>query len=60
MRKQGKIEKDQVWVQAALDMEDIELAKRVAFLALDNGAERWGHLCYTGMDFQPSALSVRP
>ena len=39
MRKQGKIEKDQVWVQAALDMEDIELAKRVAFLALDNGAE---------------------
>jgi len=28
-----------VWVQAAIDVEDIELAKRIAFMALDAGAE---------------------
>ena len=27
------------WVQAAIDVEDIELAKKIAFMALDAGAE---------------------
>lgn len=27
------------WVQAAIDVEDLELAKRIAFMALDAGAE---------------------
>ncbi len=27
------------WVQAAIDVEDMELAKRIAFMALDAGAE---------------------
>lgn len=27
------------WIQAAIDVEDIELAKKIAFMALDNGAE---------------------
>lgn len=27
------------WIQAAIDVEDIELAKRIAFMALDAGAE---------------------
>lgn len=27
------------WVQAAIDVEDIDLAKRIAFMALDAGAE---------------------
>lgn len=27
------------WIQAAIDVEDIDLAKKIAFMALDNGAE---------------------
>ncbi len=27
------------WIQAAIDVTDIELAKKIAFMALDNGAE---------------------
>lgn len=27
------------WIQAAIDVEDIELAKKIAYMALDNGAE---------------------
>ena len=27
------------WVQAAIDVDDIDLAKRIAFMAMDNGAE---------------------
>ncbi|MBR3179106.1 MAG: hypothetical protein IKF49_06280 [Clostridia bacterium] len=27
------------WIQAAIDVEDIELAKKIAFMALDHGAE---------------------
>lgn len=27
------------WIQAAIDVEDIELAKKIAFMALDNGAD---------------------
>lgn len=27
------------WIQAAIDVNDIDLAKRIAFMALDNGAE---------------------
>lgn len=27
------------WIQAAIDVEDMELAKRIAFMALDHGAE---------------------
>ena len=27
------------WIQAAIDVGDIELAKKIAFMALDNGAE---------------------
>ena len=28
-----------VWIQAAIDVEDIDLAKKIAFMALDAGAE---------------------
>lgn len=31
--------KDKVWVQAAIDVEDMDVAKRIAWMALDNGAE---------------------
>lgn len=27
------------WIQAAIDVEDIDLARKIAFMALDNGAE---------------------
>ena len=29
----------QPWIQAAIDVEDMELAKKIAFMALDHGAE---------------------
>jgi len=31
--------KDRIWVQAAIDVTDLELAKKIAFMALDNGAD---------------------
>ena len=31
--------KKKVWVQAAIDVEDMELAKKIAFMSLDAGAE---------------------
>ena len=31
--------KDKAWVQAAIDVEDMDVAKRIAWMALDNGAE---------------------
>lgn len=33
------IMKDKVWVQAAIDVENLDVAKRIAWMALDNGAE---------------------